>query len=397
MNYRLSHLTAWCTVIFLISIAILWRLMALMSKSGISVGAPVDMEITGQVGDYIGGTIGTLFAGAGFWLLIITLREQIQSSKLNEFDNLFSKMLMISQQNISQMEVDARQLLPDKDKLYIELRVYCGKDVFQLFYYQFVTCRNELSPILTKSDKIYTKDYEKAISENENIKTRRINIYELAKIDICYSIVFFGTNSEGRRILTGLFKGRYRERIIEKILKLISLKPAFDEEYNKRWLRLDSYGSPRNLIEHVEDIYSWRVIQTIRDYLPKFEESKGYRSDFVKYYNGFHQILGHYYRHLYQLVNSVDKSQLLDEKSKYEKIKLIRGQMSNYDQIVFFLNSLSIFGRIWELDTKVSDKQKSHRNLITRYKLIKNIPTQSLFGIDIKKYYPEIKFETFDI
>ena len=397
MNLRLSSLTIWCAIFFLMSILILWILLALMSKSGISIGAPVDMEITGQVGDYIGGTIGTLFAGAGFWLLIITLRQQIESSKLNEFDNLFSKMLMLNQQNVSEMEVDARNLLPDKDKLYIEPRVYRGKEVFQLFYYQFITCRNELSPILTKSDKIYTKNYEKIISEKEFIKARGINIYELAKIDICYSIVFFGANSEGIRILKGLFKNRYRDRIIEKVLKYISLKPAFDKEYNKRWLKFDSYSSPRNLIEHIEDIYNWRVNQTIKNYYPKFEESKGYRSDFVKYYNGFHQILGHYYRHLYQLVNSVDRSPLIDSKNKYEKVKLVRGQMSNYEQIVFFLNSLSVFGRVWELDYEVSDEKETHHDLITHYKLIKNIPAQSLFGIDITKYYPDIKFETFDI
>lgn len=392
MNFPKNQLYLGVGIILAVSAIISGILFYILYKDGVTIGSPVNMTITGQIGDYIGGTIGTIFAGAGFWLLLVTLRQQIKTNNLNEFDSQFSKMLLISQQNVNGMEIDASRLLPNSDKLYISPRKYSGKDVFQLFYYQFVTCRNELVPILSKSKKIYEKEYESEIRNSLLIKKREINIYELAKIDICFSIVFFGTNSEGLDILRRLFHGRYKENVINKILKFISLKPAFDKQINQRWLKFDTYTSPRNLIEHIEDIYQWRDHQTIPNYAPKFLDSIGYRSNFVKYYTGFHHLVGHYFRQLYQLICSVDGSKLLDENSKYNKIKLVRAQMSNYEQIVFFLNSLSYFGRVWEFDSL----NKSNINLITKYKLIKNIPNQRLFGIDVKHYYPNINFEFFD-
>lgn len=75
----------------------------------------------------------------------------------------------------------------------------------------------------------------------------------------------------------------------------------------------------------------------------------------------------------------------------------MRSQMSNYEQIVFFLNSISIMGRNWEImpeiNVKLKDYHKYDFQLITKYKLIKNIPNEILFGIKYKTYYPYIEYE----
>lgn len=383
-------------IIVILSIIIVIIFMILMYCDGYTIGIPIAMEETGQFGDYFGGVVGTIFSGAAFWLLYLTLKQQREQEIKTDFNSQFSQMLLINQQNIQSMVFDASKLLTNLDKLYIEPRIYSGKDVFQIVFYQFVTCRNELMPILSKTSKIYTKEYEDYICNLPIVKKRNFNIYQLAQIDIVYSIVFFGVGSEGIRILKSLFKDRYKDTIIDKILKFISLKPAFDKSVNKKWIQLESFTSPRNILQHVYDIYDWRENHTHIGYAPKYPSiSDGFRSNYVKYYNGFHQVLGHYFRHNYQLIKFIDTADTMSIMKKYSFAKIVRGQMSNYEQIVFFLNSLSFMGRSWEIEPEQLNKSSENSHLITHYKLIKNIPYEMLFGIPVKEFYPDIDYEIF--
>lgn len=367
-----------------------------MGCSGFGLGSPVSMTETGQFGDYIGGVVGTIFSGAAFWLLYKTLEQQNKTNIREGFDDMFTKMLQINQENLKNMIFDASKLIADIDGLYIEPRIYKGKDVFQLFFLQFITCKNELSSILSKTDKIYTQEYLQFVKSLPLIKNRNIDIYQLARIDICYSIVFFGVGSEGIAVLRSIFKDRYKDTIIDKVLNYLSLKPANDLGVNLRWNKLNSFSSSRNTMEHIRDIYEWRKNQTHKGYSPEYPGlSEGYRSDFVKYYSGFHQLLGHYFRHLYQLVTMVDESNIVSEEEKQRFVKMVRNQMSNYEQMVLFLNSLSYMGRSWELDSTKNKKKLSHKQLISHYGLIKNIPIGGMFGIKAQKYYPNINYELF--
>ncbi len=393
MKTRNANITVIAVLIIAVVISLVF--IYLMYLDGYSIGIPITMEKTGQFGDYFGGVIGTIFSAAAFWLLYLTLKQQLRAEVKNNFDTQFSKMLLLNQQNLDRMTFDASKLLPNTDKLYIEPRVYEGKDVFQIFYYQFITCKNDLMPLLGKASKIYTKEYERQIKNLPIVRDREIPIYQLARIDICYSIVFWGVGSEGVSILRSLFKNRYRDAIIEKVINFISLKPAFDKRINRKWSYFDSC-SIRNLLAHVNDIYEWRERHKHEGYAPSYPEiSTGYRSDFVRYYTGFHQMLGHYFRQYYQLVKFVDGNRDLTESQKYNFVKTIRSQMSNYEQTVFFLNSLSSLGRVWEIDPEKTDNKGEHSNLITHYKLIKNVPSDILFGIRLKDYYPDIDFEIF--
>lgn len=381
-------------IIIAFSALILISLMAFMWFDGYRVGGDLRLDATGQFGDYIGGVLGTLFSGAAFWLLYLTLKHQNATAQRQSFDDQFSKMLLIGQQNIEGMRYDASKLLTDKDKLYIAPRLYSGKDVFQVFFFQFLTCRNELKPIFGQNrGELYTLEYRKIVKDLPLVKTRKIDINTLAKIDICYSVVFFGANSIGRNALKEMFKNRYNAELIERILEYIALKPAFDKKVNEKWQRLESCN-PMSLIAHLNDIYNWRKNRQKDNFTPVYPElSVDYRSDFVKYYSGFHNLLGHYFRHLYQSVKYVDVCPILNDDEKYDRIKLLRGQMSNYEQVVFFLNSLSNLGRVWELAPDYEHNDQKHYDLVTHYKLIKNVPAPLLFEIDIKHFYPDIVYE----
>lgn len=100
-------------------------------------------------------------------------------------------------------------------------------------------------------------------------------------------------------------------------------------------------------------------------------------------YDGHQSRLGHYFRHLFQFVEFVDKAPYLNDQEKKQFIKIIRAQMSTFELAIFFINSLSTYGKPW------SD---GYKNLIEKYELIKNIPSGFIFGVEPKKYF-KMKYE----
>jgi hypothetical protein len=78
-------------------------------------------------------------------------------------------------------------------------------------------------------------------------------------------------------------------------------------------------------------------------------------------FDGHQSRLGHYYRHLYQMVKYVDGQRL--DIDKYEHVKTIRAQLSTPEQILLLVNSLTPMGYDWW-----------GNELITKYRLVQNIP-----------------------
>lgn len=100
-----------------------------------------------------------------------------------------------------------------------------------------------------------------------------------------------------------------------------------------------------------------------------------------------HVILGHYFRHLFNMVNFIDKSDFTDKYDKKEfYVKLIRSQLSDYEQILLYYNSLSTLGYDWNLP--LGEKKIKDMSLIGKYRLLKNCPLYiEYFGIHPTKIY----------
>tara|TARA_R110002049_G_C9147370_1_gene560027 strand:+ start:1811 stop:2698 length:888 start_codon:yes stop_codon:yes gene_type:complete len=158
------------------------------------------------------------------------------------------------------------------------------------------------------------------------------------KINISYLFFFYGTGHNSRRILKSELSN-YDNIKIDKIIKELSK----DRKQNKE------NGKKR-----------------------KF-----------KYYGGHQSRLGHYYRHLFQTVNYVHNREINIDKKEY--IKILRAQLSNHEQAIFALNSLSSIGKEW-----------NELSLINEYEMIKNIPNKFFNPnneFDLKVLFPEITFE----
>lgn len=97
------------------------------------------------------------------------------------------------------------------------------------------------------------------------------------------------------------------------------------------------------------------------------EESVLYKSNLnITFLAGYHSHLGHYYRHLFHIVKFVAKQSenLISEDKKMEYLKILRNQLSNYEQEMLFYNWLCGYGNKWE---------NEENQFFTKYKMIHNL------------------------
>lgn len=116
-------------------------------------------------------------------------------------------------------------------------------------------------------------------------------------------------------------------------------------------------------------------------------------------FEGHQSRLGHYFRHLYQMVTYIHLQKMKDfipwltaeeeAEKKYQYIKTIRAQLSTHEQALFLLNSLTPIGRVWWGE-----------EIIVRYGLVKNIPKvffEQISELDVDKHFPKKYFEDDEI
>lgn len=91
-----------------------------------------------------------------------------------------------------------------------------------------------------------------------------------------------------------------------------------------------------------------------------------------EYHKGFASSLGHYFRHLFMMVGFVVNSDIVtDYKDKMKYLKLLRAQLSNYEQIMLFYNWLAAgYGDDWE---------NKYNRFFTDYKMVHNLWVMELF------------------
>ena len=373
-------------------------------KSGYVIwpGTDIAFEETGQSGDFIGGIVGTIFSAGAFLLLYLTLHEQHDNTKKEQLERRFFELIELHRKNVDEMEFDTSKYISDPGTLSLSSGLHRGKEVFYDIFIQVTSCRNELSPFFAaKYIPKYNPSYEKQLKETSFVKENGIDIYKLALLDIAYCIVFFGVGPEGIKSLKSLFKEKYDTDFINTILDYISLKPALDKEKYTKWKYIEDRKDIRRKIDISKAIKKERNGQNYTgDFLQQgdWQYIHDYSNNFAKYYGGHQFRLGHYFRHIFQTVRYMNEQTDLSYTQKYSYMKILRAQLSNYEQAILFFNSLSQLGRKWELDPQINKMCKGYSKtdfeLITKYALIKNIPIGLLLGIEPIHYYRNINYET---
>ena len=123
---------------------------------------------------------------------------------------------------------------------------------------------------------------------------------------------------------------------------------------SSRMLKMSLPEFPKHFVDALEETLDSRATK---------EEVRERESFHHAPFEGHQSRLGHYYRHLYQMVDYVHRQKL--DIDKYEHIKTIRAQLSTHEQALLLVNSLTPIGKNWWTNS-----------LITDYRIVQNIPRE---------------------
>lgn len=314
----------------------------------------------GQVGDIIGGTTGPLIAIAAsfltflaFWVQYKANKQQRNDISLERFESRFYEMLRLHRENLFDLscgEVKGRDAMVG----------YCHKlmlvfnliDKLPMNFFG----EEELSIYMKYCEENFGGKYQKMISA------------------ISFNLFLYGGN------FLHSFKLDSDERVLfSAIIKEIE---AF-ESYCITYSSSATYTYENAILDDYLELYSTNDKQPLKIELPD------------GLLCGYNAKLGVYFRQLFQMVKLISLREGLSEKERYAYVKIVRSQLSDYEQILLYYNSLTKVGSKWnQVMVSPNIEQKttwiSDMRLIPRFKLIKNIPASfPMFG-----WVPEREYES---
>jgi hypothetical protein len=316
--------------------------------------------------------------------------------KVERFENNYFELIRLHRDNVNALKYTKFNVNgPETSE---------GRKVFRIIFKEFYECYREVRRFSKSEnpDDFYKPKYKERMLSVISSVNPKINLVELAQIDIAYSIVFFGASDEGEIVLRHRFLRKYKDEYFYRLLKYIRLKPKNENKsiYTKWELLQKMDMTERRIV--LEQLYEYRLFQDTSQLLPASWIILT-KQPFEKYYGGHQHRLGHYFRHLFQCYKYLNEQIILNDEEKYLYGKMLRAQLSTYEQFLLFINSISSLGMKWEFTPEVSDiaqmssseieKHRKERKLITKYQLIKNLPGSHFFKIVYKKYYPNIRYE----
>lgn len=294
-----------------------------------------EISIFGQLGDLFGGIMNPLIAISAalltflaFWMQYQANQDIQQQFKVQQFERQFYEMLRLYKENVNEMkiqgyatEVSEETILPKDKKIVrtiIERNVE-GRKVFVSMYEELILCIE--------------------ICESLNPQLGKMSSDDLNKI--AFDIFFFGIKSN--YFLRNFEYSSIEEEKIQAE-KINLLRRVFKDLRNK----------------HKENGAS-DVYYEIKECEKRFKINLKYRP-----FSGHENRLGHYYRHLFYAVKYVvrkEKEGFITYNEAREYLKLLRAQMSNYEQLLLYYNYIIGYGRDWE-----------NEGFLTKYRMLHNLP-----------------------
>ncbi|MEP1032471.1 putative phage abortive infection protein [Ekhidna sp.] len=313
----------------------------------------------GSIGDTIGGTTAPFIGFAGVLMTFLAFYIQYDANqqlkkdiRLDRFENRFYELLKLHKENVNEIEIGNR---------------YFGRKALIRIYGEF------------KFIYKVVEDEWNNLAKSSNLKKKSLS-EELKREDllsVAYNLFFIGIPREQNE----------------------DVKPSdydFTEECKSRlWFIRSTYFNEEK--RRPTDYHKLRVNGKSNSY--------SFQIDYFPF-DGHSAKLGHYFRHLYQMLKMVilspsfEEVQEKDREIKYSYIKTIRAQLSNHEQTMIYYNSFFEPGKIWWGDNKIKERN-ADGSLISYFMdwaIIKNIPYNlASFGIAPKeKFIEQMKFRNYD-
>lgn len=299
----------------------------------VSLGVNKPNEIGDTIGGILGPVIGFVAAIAAFlafWMQFeanqkqfLQFNKQNEDTKIERFENKFYELLKIHRENVNEFSIVR---FDNPENTISGRRVFVSMlDELRFCYHITCSCCREI----TKRGEIEKTTF----SEGEILS-------------LAYVAYFNGVSDSSLTALDGI-EDRVFFQVFEKKFEPLIKELVKDlRNYRSSFLKGDTitvnvlYPSPFGIISNQ---------QTLKiKYVP---------------FSGHNSRLGHYYRQLFQVVRFIIEYDDKVIKNKYDYIKTLRAQLSNYEQVLLYYNALSPFGNSW-----------LENNFLTEWKMIKNIP-----------------------
>ena len=300
--------------------------------------------------DHIGSFMGGLFAIVSIYYLIKNLAEQRQMTTIQSFESNYLEIVRFCRDQVTQASI------PDPDSSIGLQRPLSGREIFKLFYIQIEDAVEDIRRSL--QDKEFNDIF---VTPQEYARQRQLwgdKLQDRTVASIAYIITYVGVRRRDIELLKNKYLSHYNQGYVNELISIFRQKLA---QY-----------APDNLRNGTGTRLHQTEILNCND----------------KIYHGYQDEVGNYFRMLYQAVTFVDSQLSLSYSEKYKYIKMLRGQMSNMEEVVLFYNSLCDLGLSWEYN---GDDQNCS-DLITKYNLIKNIPANST-KISFESFYPNVYYE----
>jgi len=360
----------WYKIILLTVIVIIIALSGIfITASGGFVCWLTEPQIWGEYGAFIGGI-----------LLAFTLLYQIRAFRKQQIESKFFEMVKYYRENVAEMRIKNPFYHKNATENEIEEQYVIGRRAIKIIFEQYKVGikiakqildnvnSEELKNLFDKTNKNYKK-YKWGNEINPFEWQKRLNISKVA-----YLITFWGIpldeDAELKTYLTPILED---DQIINSLINEVKLI-ATVSTYSRK---------------NAEDsIYYKNLKYQNRKIFNGLKKPSMNNTD-EKFFNGNQYLLGHYFRHMFQTVKYIDQQSLwiLSKIEKYDYIKTLRAQMSNYEQALFFINSLTQLGEKWEFENP------DGKELISKYNLIKNLPQHFIPDMEPQFYYPKVKYE----
>lgn len=343
----------------------------------------IDFNNSGEVGDTIGGITAPFLSIIGSVLIYLTLKSQIKANKevsdqinIQNFETKFFEMLRVYRENINDWKLLS---VNDLNKNMNERYLYEGRIVANQIYGLFKELFEEIDNFLgidNKNVDLFIEEKYKNVILNIGLSdnSKITDLAEFIKLELSLIIIYYGVGNFSIENLNADIKGLYKSRVLE-LFNFLNLKPIRSSNFWDDWL---TKKKNRDVSKH------------------KGKQTQKETAKYFKYYGGHEHRLGHYFRHLYSTIRYVNKQSFLTYSQKWEYITMLRAQMSNKEQFLLYLFSISFLGRNWEISPsnidEVDENNFIQRRYITKYDLVKYIPRGTREIYFKNNYYPDVQY-----
>ncbi|NPD86373.1 hypothetical protein HNS38_16495 [Lentimicrobium sp. L6] len=344
-------------------------------STGVYFSYTIDTQVWAQFGAFLGA-----------FLLATTLIYQIRSFHRQQVEARFFELIKYYRANVDEMKF-RNPFYYEEDGRKADEEYVTGRRVMKTIFEQYKVARKIAKELEFTDNYFFNQDdrygkfkeiyVDKWKNDSRKVLDKKDWINNLKINEVAYLITFWGipidTDKELKNYLECILNETQLKDLTDTVRRIVTV---YDFDGVKAKYSGNLKFSDRDISE---------ILNT--EGLPELDNAK------IKFFGGHQYHLGHFFRHLYQAIKYIDQQPewLFSFDEKYDYIKTLRAQMSNYEQAVFFINSLTELGRKWEYDNKYE------RKLISDYNLVKNLPRNFIPDMEPHYYYPEVEFEWKDI